>query len=63
MKFTVTEVGDDFIRVWDGKSKVDKRPTEPHTDQYFVGRDHGFEVGDEVQIQVRLTNRKEKQGE
>ena len=53
MKFTVTEVGEDFVRVWDGKSKVDKRPDLKHTDQYFVGKDHGFEVNDVVQIMIR----------
>ena len=63
MKYTVTEVGDDFIRVWDGVSKVDKQPLVPHTDQYFVGPGHAFLVGDEVRITISLKNRPEKKQE
>jgi hypothetical protein len=63
MKYTVTEVGEDFVRVWDGQSKVDKRPNEPHTDQYFVGRDHGFLPGDEVVIGLSLKHRPEPKKE
>lgn len=59
MKFTVVSVSEDSVHVWDGISKVDKS-TDPHTTEYFVGRDHGFQAGDEVQIQVKLKARKEE---
>ena len=58
MKFTVTEVSEDAIEVWDGKSMVDKHPLRKHTDTYHVGKDHGFLPGDEVQIQIKMIRRK-----
>lgn len=62
MKFTVVSVGEESVHVWDGVSKLDKS-TDPHTTEYFVGRDHGFLPGDVVHIQVKLQSRKEKEND
>lgn len=53
MKFTVESTTENSVHVWDGESRVDKKPLEKHTTEYYVGRNHGFEPGDEIQIQIK----------
>jgi hypothetical protein len=61
-KYTVESVTERSVLVWDGVSFMDKS-REHHTSEYFVGVDHGFEPGDEVQIGLTLKNRPIKEQE
>lgn len=59
MRYLVVNVGQDWIEMWDRVSIVDPDiPRHRWTDQVYVGDDHGFLLGDVVELQVKLVERK-----
>lgn len=63
MHYTVLEVTEDTLTLWDGLTKDPDHPGEPAGLLTLTIRDHDFVKGDKVQIAVRLIQRKEQEQE
>lgn len=57
MIYIVTEASSRGFMIHDGVTKEDKHPTRPGG-QMFIPGPHAFQIGDKVQIHIKLVERK-----